>query len=112
MAPKPKTKGAGDMLAQAVKDRDAIQKVLDRENDKVAKAAEKATAAETKRREAVADRDAVQAELAEAQRLVDALSSLTDGVPDPQTVVPDGVESGEAVQTGDQPVEAPVASGR
>jgi hypothetical protein len=107
MAPKPKTTSAADMLADATKTRDAVQARLDRENDKVSRAAERATAAEKVETDAVAARDAVQEELTEAQRLVDALAVLVDGAPNPQTVEPEGVPSGEQVMT--DAVAEPVA---
>lgn len=104
MAPKPKSTGAADMLANAVKERDAVKARLDKENEKVNKATDKATAAEKVKTEAVVARDTVQSELAEAQRLVDALAVLVPDAPNPAKVEPEGVVSGEAVLTEPAPL--------
>lgn len=95
---KPKaSKTAADLHADAVEARDKAQARLDKENEKVAAAAKRETAAAAKHTEAKADRDAVQAEVNEHQRLVDALAALVPGAPAPQAVAPEGVPSDEAV---------------
>lgn len=91
---KPKaSKTAADLHADAVEARDKAKARLDKENDKVAAAAKRESDAAAKHTEAKADRDEVQAEFSEHQRLVDALAVLVDGVPDPQTVAPEGTAS-------------------